>query len=332
MPSPLPSPSAPEPAPANPSAPPPPPSRNHSSDSAPGAPRPLGLAQRGRKSIQAFASRSLPRIVGYGLLALLALDLLQLAVAYRPFQPEADANLVVQILERIAVPLLAYALIFSGETLNPSRYERIVQKLLSIGSLVWMLLCLGLAALAVSSGFRLYNRAALVYQQQTAEQSAALVRLRDQAPTLAGPQLQVTFNELVRRAQGLPTIDNLPPEEMRRQIVAAIPGAIDTTARIGNEARRRARLQQILITGKYFLGGIISAVLFLMIWEATVAVRSWRMFHHRHAPSLAAEDRMVSGLRRLMARVSDFSPFPPLNDYRWYRHLRRAWQHRRAKW
>jgi hypothetical protein len=290
------------------------------------------MAQRGRKFVRAFASSALPRIVGYGLLGLFALDLVQLAVAYRPFQPDADANLVMQILERIAVPLLAYALIFSWETVNPSRYERIVQKLLSIGSLAWMLLCLGLAVLAVGSGFRLYNRAALVYQQQTADQSAALVRLRDQAPTLAGPQLQVTFNELVRRAQGLPTIDNLPPEEMRRQIVAAIPGAIDTTARIGNEARRRARLQQILITGKYLLGGIISAVLFLMIWEATFAVRSWRLFHHRHAPSLAAEDRMVSGLQRLMARIAEFSPFPRFNDYRWYRHWRRARQHRREKW
>jgi hypothetical protein len=119
---------------------------------------------------------------------------------------------------------------------------------------------------------------------------------------------------------------------MRRQIVAAIPGAIDTTARIGNEARRRARLQQILITGKYLLGGIISAVLFLMIWEATFAVRSWRLFHHRHAPSLAAEDRMVSGLQRLMARIAEFSPFPRFNDYRWYRHWRRARQHRREKW
>ena len=332
MPSPLPSPAAPEPAPAIPSAPSPAPARIFSADSSPAVPPPLGLAQRGRKSVQVFASSALPRIVGYGLLALLALDFAQLAVAYRPFQPEADANLVVQILERIAVPLLAYALIFSGETVNPSRWERIVQKLLSIGCLAWMLLGLGLAALAVSSGFRIYNRAALVFQQQAAEQSAALVRLRDQAPTLAGQQLQVTFNELVRRAQGLPTIDNLPPEEMRRQIVAAVPGAIDTTVRIGNEARRRARLQQVLITGKYFLGGIISAVLFLLIWEATSAQRGWRLFHHRHAPSLAAEDRMVSGLQRLMTRVAEFSPFPRLTDYRWYRHLRRARQHRRQKW
>ena len=173
MQSPLPSSTAPEPAPAIPSASPLPPSRTPLADSHPASPRTLGMAQRGHKYVRAFASSALPRIVGYGLLGLFALDLVQLAVTYRPFQPDADASLVVQIMERIAVPLLAYALIFSGETVNPSRYERLVQKLLSIGSLAWMLLCLGLAALAASSGFRLYNRAALIYHQQTADQSAA---------------------------------------------------------------------------------------------------------------------------------------------------------------
>lgn len=276
--------------------------------------------------LRTFAAGAMPRVVGYGLLLMFLFDLVEIMAAYHPMNPQSDAAMVAQVLERIAVPLIAYVLIFLVEPASPGRLERFVRKVLSFSSLLGMVACLALALVSVTTGLRLNRLAGAGYQKQLNDRTAFLQRVKTALPTLTEAQMAVVYNEMIRKQQGVGGASGSLPE-MRRAVDEAIPGFMDTEASVINDARRQTRIQLMLSAAKYALGGLVSAVLFLFLWEASYPARAVRVFRHRHGPSMEVEDRMASWFERLMMRASEFSPLPNLEDYRWFRRIRRAWRH-----
>jgi hypothetical protein len=218
-----------------------------------------------------YAPEALPNIVGYGLLALFALDLAQAMAAYRPFHAEDDQAMILQVLERIAVPLVAYVFVFWWDAPTENRFELRIRKLLSIAALPMAIGCAGLAIMAVHSGFRLFARAAEAIEQQDTDRIAALQRLAKDLAVMSPPAVQNTYQELVRRGLGKPPATPLATEDMRQQIAAAVPLAIDASHATSAQAIAQTRTLQLLVSGKYFLGGVIAAVLFFLIWDTTAA-------------------------------------------------------------
>ncbi len=277
------------------------------------------------RTVRSYADANLPGIVGYGLFALFAFDLAQIAGNYQPFQPGSDANLVTQLVERVAVPLVAYLLVFLREKANLPRFERTVRKLLSIGALAAAVGYLGLAALAVSSGLKLHQQAENELQRQVQERTTLLKLVQGQVPAMEGASLQVALNELVRRPQALPPTDQLAPAEMRRQIVAAIPVLIDATNAASARGSAEFGRRQFRISAKYALGGLVSALLFFLIWEATHQARAWRIFSRRSEPQPRWEARLVR-------YVNSIRLIPDLDEYHWHRRFKnelRLWREKR---
>jgi hypothetical protein len=303
--------SPPLPLPAAPSRPPP------AAVPVAAAPQPLrkGLLQ----SWRTYSPGALPSMVGYGLLVLFALDIAQALIAYRPFRPEDDQALILQIIERIAVPLVAYVLVFWWEAPSASRFELRVRKLLSIGSLFAALACAVLAVMAVHSGLRLHGRANLAIELQERELTTNLQRLAKDLPTLPTAQVQLAYQELLRRGFGQMKPTALTPEDMRREIVAALPLAIEASHTASLQASAQARRLQLLMSGKYFLGALISGVLFFLIWDATASARAFAFFSRRGDSTLTATERMERAMDSL-------SFLPRLEDYHWYRLCRREWR------
>lgn len=255
---------------------------------------------------------ALPTLVGYGLMILFGLDMAQVFAAYRPFRPEEDQALILQVIERIAVPLVAYVLIFWSEPGAANRFELRVRKVVSMASLGLTLLCAGLAVMAVHSGIRLTTQAVSAIERDERERAAGLTRLGNELPDMAPEQVQATYLELVRRGAGQPQKD-LKVEEMRQKIATAVPQAREASAAAARQAMAQARRLQILVSAKYCIGGIIAAVLFLFVWETTASARRFAFFSRRGDSTLTAQERVE--------RFMDF--LPNLEDYRWYRRLRR---------
>lgn len=290
-----------------------PPSSRPNESSAPASPPAPRAHTRRRLTLGGLAN-----VVGYGLLALFALDVAFVLATYRPFEPEADAQLVMQLVERAAIPLMAYVLIFCFEVPDPNRVEQTVRKLLSILSLWATLLYLGLALLAVSSGHRLYLLAEGELQRQAAERTQTLHQLESRLPAFNRVQLEFVFNELVRRPRALPQTDSVTPEIMGQQVRTAIPQIVDATTTATNLAAAQARRHQSLVTAKYAFGSLIAALLFFLAWEATFESRIFMIFSRSNDPTLRLEDRAVRFL-------DSIELVPDFDEYRWYRRAKRAW-------
>lgn len=260
-------------------------------------------------------------MVGGGLLTLFALDLAQAMAVYRPFNPEDDQALVLQVIERIAVPLVAYVLIFWWESPAAGRFELTVRKLLSMGSLLFSLACVGLAIMAVQSGVRLENRATQALDQQARERTATLDRLAKEIPQMPPNRVRATYQEVTRRPE-VPL--EMSTEEMRAQMLAALPEAHTASQTAWIDSTARARRLQFLMSAKYFFGGIIAAVLFFLIWDATHEARAFVIFGRRSDPTLSASERW----ERLL---DAFRLVPDFEEYSWYRRLSRQWRARREK-
>lgn len=269
---------------------------------------------------------SLPRILGYGLLALFAIDVVQGLVSYRAFAAEANATLVAFLVERVGVPLVAYALIFATNTGTAERRERTWLKLLSSGALVGMLAYLALGALAVVSGYRLYNRGAFNVATQSIQRVKGLEEALKHVPTATNEQLLGVYRSLVVMTPDMPVPSR---EELLKFAQEKIPGVIQKTRDDADAAKSALARQQLIFGAKYATASLLSAVLFLVIWENTRGARRHRIFAPKGAPSLAIEDKLADGFQTMQTRIGDALFLPDLEKYRWYRRLRRFFGGRR---
>ena len=69
-----------------------------------------------------------------------------------------DTQISMQILERSAIPIIAFVLIFLDKKSNPSRFSRAAMKLLSWCSLVAVFAYLALGGFAVTASIRIYRQ------------------------------------------------------------------------------------------------------------------------------------------------------------------------------
>lgn len=279
-------------------------------------------AEAKKKSSGILALRgSLPRIVGYGLLGLFFIDIVQAAASYRPLAPESDASLVLNFVERVGVPLVAYALIFGTDTSTAQRRERSILKLLSNGALLGVLVYLILGGLAVASSYRLVQLGGATLARQTSDRVNALEQAHKQVPTATLPQLFAVYRMLS------PNIAADAPMPAREEMVAAIdkgfPPMIQAARDAGASARSALVKQQAIFGVKYGAAGLLSALLFLVIWENTRSVRTHRIFAGKSAPSMKLEDKLVGGFSTLQSSMEDAFFLSSLEKYRWYRRLRR---------
>lgn len=294
---------------------------------APGTPAP---AARTESSFRSYSVAGVGRVVGYGLIATFACDLPQIVYGYiqRPLDAAADATLVTQTIGRVSIPMIGFGLIFGWPAHDAPRWDRVLRKLLSYFMLLSALASLMLAGVAVSAGVRQYRRASAEVDFRANQRSSALSRLNSQLATLNGEALRTTYNAVVHPAPGAP----LPPiAQMRQQIGAGIPSAIDGINSSSQAAHAEGRRQEIISTTRFIGDGLVAAVVFFVLWEASHSARSYRIFRQRGAPTLSVEGAVIGGLANVGRKIESIRILPDPEGWSWYRRLRRKWRHRKEK-
>ena len=294
---------------------------NNPPDPAPPVPAPKKSGKSGSPWSLALLRGSLPRLVGYGLLGLFALDIISVLATYRPFQPESDVNLTIQLIERVGVPLVACAFIFGSDAEEARRSERTVLKLISISTFFAALVYVVLAVIAVTSNLRLYTRTVAAGYQQMKDRIEVIERTRDQIPSFNMHQLQIIYVGMVPAARTQVAMFSRP--ELESRILAQIPVSVEGVRDANDKNRQALRRPLILTAARYCMGGIISAVLFLIIWENTALARQHHILRPRDAPKLVMEDKLIGGLARIRLWAESLSLFIWLDRYRWFRRFRR---------
>lgn len=288
---------------------------------------PVPSHDSGNAGRRTLLATSLSRTIGFGLLVLFGLDLLQIAASYRFFDRQSDAELCLQVIERSGVLLVAYALVFLPTGRHPSLLSRVAMKVLSWGALLVTLAFLALAGLSALSAIRIYQHNVTTYNQEFIAREDLLKRMEARLPTLSPQQAALILADLAPSTRS--RIATMPAESVVGELRTLVPTMHAEAENTRRDKQSRAKREQTIFGAKYLVAGLVVAALFVLIFENTQEARIRVLFENRRSgPSLRVEDAITSWVGRTYAsaeRSLDFS-FPDLSRYRWFRRLRRKFR------
>lgn len=203
-----------------------------------------------------FGYVSLFRIVGYALLALSLVDIINIFSPLRFTDPAWEFQVISALVERSPVPLIGVVLVFAGE----KRFR--IFNFLSKACLVAGILFLLLLPLSISSAWRIDQQA----NQQLVQQTTQLQNIKSKLNQATTPQelsnVLASMNLRVNPSQ----IKNI--EQVKNQLL----GRITTTekqvqAQAANELNNNSTVNKNAV--KSAIGALITGVCFLVIWRKT---------------------------------------------------------------
>ncbi len=201
------------------------------------------------------------RIVGYALLALSFLDIIDVFVPALFTNPAWEFQMVRSLVERVPVPLLGAVLVFSGEK------SLKVFKFLSWACIVVGLLFFLLVPLGINASWRLDTQSAQELNTRVTQQANQLQQLEGVLNKATTPaEIQSVLTRLNPQAGAVPTqnVDQLKTQLLTR--IADGKRQLQTQA-----ANNRSNAQRLLLknTIKSVLGALVSGTIFILIWRQT---------------------------------------------------------------
>lgn len=223
-----------------------------------------------RFSPQAFVGMPVLRLVGYGLLILSLLDLIEIFVPLRLGNPTWQLETIGFIFERVPVPLLGMALVFYGEEFERSRIEAIGLKYLS-----WVLLLLGLLFFLMvpwvaSSTLQINQQNDLQVASQYNEQISRIIDVENQVKQTDPRSVKALLQQLGTAVNAeTQNLGQLPPPALKTRLLEQL-----VTSRKGLQAeaaqeQKNRRVDLYKKAVKWILGCIITGVLFISFWRNT---------------------------------------------------------------
>lgn len=213
------------------------------------------------------AAIAIVRAVGYGLLLLVLCDWVALFIPLDLMNPAWEFQTFGQLVERVPVPLIGFAMAFWGGLINRNQREINFLKLLSLLTLALGVGFYLLVPLGVTNTIRLQK-------QSTTQIESALKQQISQADVF-GQKIDQANSEQINqllRAQGVnPPNQPLPQikDELRSRLTQS-KEQIKSQAKFTLESRKLLLLKSSV---KWNIGAIVAGSLFLYLWKATRWVR-----------------------------------------------------------
>ena len=235
-----------------------------------GDPLPTLVEELRQFSIILLECISLWHWIGYGLLILSLMDVIFLLFPPQIMNPAWEFQTIGGLVERVAVPLIGFLLVFYGERIGRLRWEFPLVKILSWLTLLIGLLFLLLIPLGIVNTIRLDKQAQSQISSQVDLNINQIQEVKKQLETAQTPE---EMENLLRRldSQGrAPDIQT--PEQVQKvkeEVSNFIANAESQLSNQANVVQSDQRLTLLKNSIKWNLGALISATLFLMIWRAT---------------------------------------------------------------
>ena len=207
------------------------------------------------------------RWIGYGLLILALVDVIQILLSFQPTQPTWVPVAIGQVVERSVIPLLGFALVFFGEYYGRKSLEKIGLRILS-----WLCLGLAIAFLLMIPPMLLgaFNVNAQTQQQvgqQVEQRLTQLQQLEEQLNKSNPEQIKALATQL--SGAGV-NVDPNKPEDVKAQIRERIKTIREELKKqADNPANTQASANLIKNAVKWSIGALVTAVLFFYLWRTS---------------------------------------------------------------
>jgi predicted PurR-regulated permease PerM len=210
-----------------------------------------------------WSPRTVFRPIGYCLLALAIVDVIDIIYPPQFLNPNWEFQVIGQLVERVAVPLIALALIFYGENRVNSTLEIRVLKFLRWFSLLLGIIFLLLFPLILVDTPRLDNQINSQISQASTQQLSQLEQIEKLAKEGNDQQVK-NLAAALNRGQAVPD-QNLP--QVKERILTELPKAkqrLQQQSQATLDTNRKTLLKNAI---KYAIGALISGILFIYIWR-----------------------------------------------------------------
>lgn len=200
-------------------------------------------------------------LVGYCLLGLALFDVLDILIPPRFLDPAWEFQALGNIVERVAVPLLALGLILYSET-KPFLRNLASRLCLVLGLIFFLMVPLG-----ISDTLRITEqneqRASGLFNQQKAQiqQVKSLISNSTTAPEL----------ETLKRQLNIPdtNLNTNNPDELKKQLLARVTQVENNLAVQAPAEQRRSRNGLLKKSLKWNVGALVSGFVFITMWLKT---------------------------------------------------------------
>ncbi|MGH1397568.1 MAG: HpsJ-like protein, cyanoexosortase A-associated [Trichormus sp.] len=203
------------------------------------------------------------RILGYGMLFLALLDIIEMFVPPNFMNPSWEFQTMGRLVNQVGVPLIAILFVFSGKLAKRGKWELPILASLSRLSLLVALLYLLLIPLGLFNTIRLYNsnlaQIKTGYEQRLSQANQVEQQLNQTSST--------EIENLIKRQGG--SLNGRNPEDVRNQILSELTQAKQQLKTQKETNQSSVSLNLIKNSVKWNLGALISAVLFFIVWKET---------------------------------------------------------------
>ena len=216
------------------------------------------------------------RFIGYGLLILSIIDLIDTFVPLRLMDPLWQFQTFGQLVERVPVPLIGLSLVFYGARNRRTKWEKSLLNILSWGALLAGIGYIILVPLGLFSTLQIDRSGDNQFKQQIAQGMTQIESIKSQ---LKEVKTEAQMQALLNSIQGLPPeIKEFQQlEDSKQKLTAFITKGADGLMNQLKQTYFERRLQLLKESVKWNLGSLVSGVLFMGIWQMTKWARSIKM-------------------------------------------------------
>ncbi|WP_200929880.1 HpsJ family protein [Nostoc piscinale] len=203
------------------------------------------------------------RFLGYGMLLLAFLDLIDIFVPPSFMNPTWEFQTMGRLVNQVGIPLIGLLFVFSGKLAKRARWESGILALLSRLSLLVALLYLLLIPLGVVNTIRLYNtnleQIKTGYEQRLSQANQVEEQLNKTSPT--------DIDNLIKRQGG--SLNGRSPEDVKNQILSQLNQTKQQLKTQKETNQSSVTFNLLKNSVRWNIGALISAVLFILIWKET---------------------------------------------------------------
>lgn len=213
-------------------------------------------------------SSGILRLVGYGLLLMAAVDIFFLLIPPQLMNPIWEFETMGTLIERIPVTLLGVVLIFYGERSDRAPIETLLLKVASWLSLISAIFLLLMIPLSINNGFRIYHEQNAQVNAQFFNQKEAIYQYKEQL-NLANSkeEIQKILQQQAKKRVEIPNSVN--SQKLKTDIIQKLEKNQETISSQVNSFKNKKRTLILKKCLRWNLGGLISSILFFLIWKST---------------------------------------------------------------
>ncbi|ERT04756.1 hypothetical protein M595_5283 [Lyngbya aestuarii BL J] len=214
------------------------------------------------------------RWVGYTLLFLTLIDLIVLVIPPQFTNPVWEFQTIGAIVERVAVPLIGFVLVFYGGQNLRAKWELPLLKILSLSTLLFGIILLLFIPLGVINTFRINQQSNTQIGTQVEQRITQIQQVQQQLQQATTPeQMEELLSRLDTQGRSPDIQSNQQLEEIKNQLTEFVSRSEQATKTQAQTTLKNRKIVLFKNSIKWNLGALISGILFISIWKATAWTR-----------------------------------------------------------